>query len=163
MLSLRIPKVNIDGTPVEVYFSPDDDAAARIVTLIQNAQESIHFMAYVFTSNELGEAIMEQAQAGVSVAGVMDGSQIPASQGTEYDPFKQAGLDVRLDGNQVGLMHHKVIIIDKSIVITGSYNFTASAEKNNDENVVIIFNSTVASQYLEEFQRVYDQAEIPGN
>jgi phosphatidylserine/phosphatidylglycerophosphate/cardiolipin synthase-like enzyme len=155
------PKVNIDGTPVEVYFSPDDNVAERIVTLIHNAQESIDFLAYVFTSNDIGEAIMERAQAGVSVVGVMDGSQILASQGTEYDPFKQAGLDVRLDGNQIGLMHHKVIIIDKSIVITGSYNFTASAEKNNDENVVIIFNSVIAAQYMAEFQRVYNQAEIP--
>ncbi len=119
----------MDGTPIEIYFSPDDKAEARIVALIQNAQESINFLAYAFTSNDIGDAIMQKAQAGISVAGVMDGGQVTASQGTEYDPFMQAGLDVRLDGNQIGLMHHKVIIIDRAIVITGSYNFTASAEE----------------------------------
>ena len=55
-------------------------------------------------------------------------------------------------------MHHKVIIIDKEIVITGSYNFTSSAERNNDENVVIFFDKQIAARYMEEFQRVYDKA-----
>jgi phosphatidylserine/phosphatidylglycerophosphate/cardiolipin synthase-like enzyme len=91
------------------------------------------------------------------VAGVMDDDQINSNQGTEYDSFRQAGVDVRRDGN-AGQMHHKVIIIDRTIVITGSYNFSASAEQHNDENVVIINNPEVASQYMAEFQRVYEQA-----
>ena len=155
------PNLTIDETTFEIYFSPDDKVAARIVALIQGAQESINFMAYVFTSNDIGNAIIQQAQVGVSVAGVMDASQATSSQGSEYDPFKQAGLDVRLSGNQDGLMHHKVIIIDRKIVITGSYNFTASAEESNDENVVIIFSPVVAAKYMEEFQHVYEQAQQP--
>jgi phosphatidylserine/phosphatidylglycerophosphate/cardiolipin synthase-like enzyme len=155
------PKLTIDGTPVEVYFAPEDKAAGRIVELIQDSQKSINFLAYSFTSNDIGKAVMERAQAGVHVSGVMDDGQIKASKGTEYDPFMQAGLDVRLDGNQDGLMHHKVIIIDQKIVITGSYNFSVSAETTNDENVVIIFSPEVAAKYMEEFQRVYGQAEQP--
>ncbi len=149
------PKVTIGGAPVEIYFSPDDGTAARIVELINAATESVHFMAYTFTSNDIGAAMIEKAQAGLAVSGVMDVSQSTA-QGTEYDPFKQANLDVRLDGNGNGLMHHKVIIIDDQIVITGSYNFTASAEASNDENTVIIFDPAVAEKYMEEFQRVYE-------
>jgi len=146
---------------MEVYFSPDDQAEARIQALIQNAKISINFMAYAFTSNPIGDAILQKAQEGVSVAGVMDGGQVATGQGSEYDPFMQAGLDVRLDGNQAGLMHHKVIIIDQAIVVTGSYNFTASASDTNDENVVIIYNSVIARKYMEEFQRVYAQAPEP--
>ena len=155
------PKLTIDGTPVEIYFSPDDGVAKRIVELINDAQESIYFMAFSFTANDIGAAVMDRAQAGITVAGVMDDGQVVSNQGTEYDPFKQAGLDVRKDGNADGLMHHKVILIDRKIVITGSYNFTASAEQSNDENVVIIFSPAVAAQYLEEFQRVYSQAQQP--
>ena len=55
-------------------------------------------------------------------------------------------------------MHHKVIIIDNEVVITGSYNFTVSAEKTNDENVVIFFDKKIAAYYTAEFQRVYNQA-----
>ena len=64
----------------------------------------------------------------------------------------------RQDGNP-GLMHHKVIIIDRSIVITGSYNFSASAEEVNDENLIVIFSPDIAAQYLAEFMRIYAQAQ----
>jgi phosphatidylserine/phosphatidylglycerophosphate/cardiolipin synthase-like enzyme len=90
---------------------------------------------------------------------VMDDTQVTSNQGTEYDPFIQAGLNVRLDGNQDGLMHHKVFIIDQEIVIAGSYNFTTSAEESNDENVVIIFSPEVAGKFMQEFQRIHDQAQ----
>jgi phosphatidylserine/phosphatidylglycerophosphate/cardiolipin synthase-like enzyme len=153
--------LDVANTDVEIYFSPEDKPASRIIELIQSAQESVYFMAYTLTSNDIGAAIMDRAQAGLSVAGVMDDGQIKSSQGTEYDPFLQAGLKVRLDGNQDGLMHHKVIIIDQKIVITGSYNFTASAEEKNDENVVIIFSPEAAAIYYQEYQRVYDQAQGP--
>jgi phosphatidylserine/phosphatidylglycerophosphate/cardiolipin synthase-like enzyme len=67
---------------------------------------------------------------------------------------------VRRDGIS-GLMHHKVIIIDREIVITGSYNFTASAEDRNDENLVIIYNPFIAEWFLAEFERVFSAAEKP--
>lgn len=149
------PGITLDDTPVEIFFSPDDGVAAHILTLLQAAQESIYFMAYSFTANDLGGAIRERAAGGVTVAGVMDDSQINSNQGTEYDQFIQAGLNVRRDGN-TGQMHDKVFIIDRSIVITGSYNFTASAEENNDENVVIIHNADIAALYLDEFQRIFE-------
>ncbi len=149
--------LSIDGTPVEIYFSPDDGVAAKIMSLLETAQESIYFMAYSFTANDLGAAIRERAAAGLTVAGVMDDDQVNSNLGTEYDPFLQAGMNVRTDGN-AGLMHHKVIIVDKKIVITGSYNFSASAETSNDENVVIIHSATVAALYLTEFQKIYYQA-----
>ena len=161
MLFRSISKVSLDGTTLEIYFSPEDKAASRIIELIQGAQESINFLAYSFTSTDIGDAMIERSQAGVTVAGVMDDGQVNSSQSTEYDPLTQAGLNVRLDGNLIGLMHHKVIIIDQKVVITGSYNFTESAETTNDENVVIIFSPEIAVKYTEEFQRVYQQAQQP--
>ncbi len=151
------PVATVDGTQIETYFSPEDTIAAHILAIIQNANESIYFLAYSFTADDLGAAIRQRAAEGLPVAGVMEDGQIDSNQGTEYDSFIQAGVDVRRDGND-GQMHHKVIIIDRSIVITGSYNFTASAAEQNDENVVIIHDPQVASQYMDEFQHIYDQA-----
>jgi phosphatidylserine/phosphatidylglycerophosphate/cardiolipin synthase-like enzyme len=151
------PVVTVDDTVVEVYFSPDDGVQTRLVELLEAASESIYFMAYSFTADPLGETIRSKAASGVTVAGVMDAEQAISNTGTEYDPFIQAGLDVRLDGID-GLMHHKVIIIDGNIVITGSYNFTLSAESTNDENVLIIHDSEIASIYLGEFWRIYNRA-----
>ena len=87
----------------------------------------------------------------------MEDEQVKSNQGTEYDPFKQAGLDVRIDGN-AGQMHHKVFIIDEKIVIFGSYNFSQSAETRNDENILIIYNAAIAQQFIKEFERVWSVA-----
>jgi phosphatidylserine/phosphatidylglycerophosphate/cardiolipin synthase-like enzyme len=153
------PKVVMpDGTRVEVYFSPDDGVAAAILPLLSSAKESIYFLAYSFTANDLGEAILERAKAGVQVHGVMEKDQVASNRGTEFDPFRQAGLDVRLDGNP-GQMHHKVFIIDRAIVIFGSYNFSASAEEQNDENLLVIYNPQIAAEFLKEFERVYAVAQ----
>ena len=148
--------ITIDGVPLEVYFSPDDGVAARVVELLRGAQKSIYFMAYSFTADDFGEIIRQKEQDGLDVSGVMEEDQVASNKGTEYDPFHKAGMNVFVDGN-AGQMHHKVFIIDEEIVITGSYNFSASAEKKNDENIVIFFDPQVAAQYLAEFQRVYSE------
>ncbi|MBN2388913.1 MAG: DUF1669 domain-containing protein [Anaerolineales bacterium] len=151
------PVVQVAGTDVEVYFSPDDGVATRIVELIGSAEASVYFLAFSFTSDEIGAALRERSLF-IPVAGVMEEEQAATNEGTEYELLRQALVDVRLDGNP-GLMHHKVIIIDERIVITGSYNFSRSAEERNDENVVVIFNADVAAQFLSEFWRVYGQAQ----
>lgn len=148
------PTVTLDGTRVDTYFSPDDGVLNAIYPLLENAQESIYFLAFSFTSNELGAIVRQKAKEGLKVQGVMEVEQVKSNSGTEFDPFRQAGLDVRLDGND-GQMHHKVFIIDRSIVVFGSYNFSRSAEERNDENILIIYNPQIAGFFLQEFQRIY--------
>jgi len=152
------PTVTIDGTRLDTYFSPDDGALAGLVPLLEGAQESIYFLAYSFTSNQLGDIVRQKAEAGLTIAGVMDEEQVKSNQGTEYDPFRQAELDVRIDGID-GLLHHKVFIIDEKTVVLGSYNFSQSAEERNDENLIIVHDPVIARQFLLEFQRVWDQAQ----
>ncbi len=150
------PSFSLDGSLLEVYFSPDDGSAARLIELIAGAQESVYFMAYAFTADDIAQALVERTQAGITVAGVIDQGQAN-NQGSEYESLLAEGLDVRLDGSS-GRMHHKVIIIDGQTVVTGSYNFSASAESRNDENTLVIHNPRIVDQYLNEFERVFDQA-----
>jgi phosphatidylserine/phosphatidylglycerophosphate/cardiolipin synthase-like enzyme len=152
------PTVTIDDTRVDIYFSPDDGVLNALASLLNGAEESIYFLAFSFTSNDLGAIVREKAQVGLTVAGVMDQEQISSNQGTEYDPFKQADLDVRIDGN-AGQMHHKVFIVDEKIVVLGSYNFSQSAEERNDENTIIVYNELIAEQFMLEFKRVQSHAE----
>ena len=152
------PSVTIGDTPLQIYFSPADHVQVALLPLIDHARLSIAFLAYSFTSDPLGAAIRQRAAAGVRVAGVVEADQVRSNVGTEYETFRSAGLDVHLDGNP-GLMHHKVIIIDDQIVVMGSYNFTASAERNNEENLVVIHNPEIAAQYMKEFGRVYALAQ----
>ncbi|MBI4760075.1 MAG: phospholipase D-like domain-containing protein [Chloroflexota bacterium] len=148
------PTITLDGTRVDTYFSPDDGVLNAIYPLLENAQESIYFLAFSFTSNELGAVVRQKAKDGLTVRGVMEAEQVRSNTGTEFDPFRQAGVDVRLDGNE-GQMHHKIFIIDGSIVILGSYNFSRSAEERNDENIVILYDRRIAEFFMQEFQRIY--------
>lgn len=152
------PTITLDNTQIDTYFSPDDGVLNALVSLLNGAKESIHFLAFSFTSNDLGAIVREKAEAGLTIAGVMDREQVYSNQGTEYDPFKQAKLDVRIDGN-AGQMHHKVFIVDEKIVALGSYNFSQSAEENNDENLIIVYNAVIAEQFMLELERVQAQAE----
>ncbi len=151
------PSLSVDGIKIETYFSPDDEIQPTLVNIISMANESLYFMAFSFTADEIGDAVRERAREGVTIAGVMDDEQVESNIGTEFDAFRQAGLDVYRDGN-AGQMHHKTIVIDESIVITGSYNFTNSAETRNDETLLVIYNEDIAKLFIAEFQRVYEQA-----
>ena len=151
------PLVTMGETRILVFFSPDDGVLNALVPLLNSAEQSIHFLAFSFTANELGDIVRAKAEAGLTVAGVMDEGQISSNQGTEFDPFQQAELDVLIDGID-GQMHHKVFVIDEKIVALGSYNFSRSAEERNDENLLIIYDADIAEQFMEEFQRVWGQA-----
>jgi len=141
---------------LENHFSPETEVDDRIIELIEGAQDRIRFMAFTFTSEMIADALIERAEEGIVVQGVVEARNAdrPYSQ---YGRIKEAAHDVLEDGNPY-IMHHKVIIVDDATVILGSYNFTASAEESNDENVLIVHDPEVAASYVEEFGRVYETA-----
>ncbi|HAX71485.1 MAG TPA: hypothetical protein DCY14_17855, partial [Anaerolineae bacterium] len=146
----------LDGTPIQVLFSAEDDVVDNLIALVNDAQTSIRFLAFSFTDYPLAQAMIARAQAGVDVQGVFEtfGSN---STRSELRTLWCAGLPVRQDGNS-SFLHHKVIIIDDSIVVTGSLNFSSSADEDNEENVVILDNAEIAALYLQEYQKVWDEA-----
>ena len=141
---------------VEVYFSPDDGVEAQLVRVIESARQSIEVMAFSLTSNALGYALVEAAELGVEVKVVIEGDQA-ANAGSEVGRLISADVDLRLDSNPDS-MHHKVIIVDEAVVVTGSYNFSRSAEELNDENIVILYSKEAAAEYLVEFKRIFERA-----
>jgi phosphatidylserine/phosphatidylglycerophosphate/cardiolipin synthase-like enzyme len=154
-----MPEIDLAGTKTWIRFSPKDGVEKNLIQIVKSAKTSIDFLAYSFTSDTLAQAMRDRAKEGVKVRGVFDESQVKSNKGTEYDKLKAVkGFTVRLDGNP-GLMHHKVIIIDGSIVAFGSYNFSNSAEKINDENSVVIFDAGVATRFMQEFEKIFSQAQ----
>lgn len=146
----------VDGTPIQVIFSPEDGAVNNLIALLNDAQLSIRFLAFSFTDYPMAQAMIARAQNGVDVQGVFEtfGSNSPRS---ELKTLWCAGLSVRQDGNG-SFLHHKLIIIDNSTVVTGSLNFSSSADEDNEENVIIIDNPEIAALYLQEYQKNWDMA-----
>jgi phosphatidylserine/phosphatidylglycerophosphate/cardiolipin synthase-like enzyme len=147
------------GVPIENYFSPQDDVLQKILPKLQGAKKSIRFLAFSYTEDKIGQAMIEKKNAKVKVSGVFE-KRNAEGIGSELPILVEAGVDVLEDGNCY-TMHHKFIIIDDKIVITGSYNFTKRAEEQNDENIVIIEDAGIAALYKAEFDRVYNQAKSP--
>jgi len=146
----------LDGTPIQVIFSAEDNALSNLIALVADAQTSIRFLAFSFTDYPLAQAMIDRAKAGVDVKGVFEtfGS---TGTGSELKTFWCAGLPVRQDGNG-SFLHDKIIIIDNSIVVTGSLNYSTNADESNEENVVIVDNAEIAALYLQEFDKLWNQA-----
>jgi phosphatidylserine/phosphatidylglycerophosphate/cardiolipin synthase-like enzyme len=153
------PEVSVDGVPVENYFSPKDGISKHVVDWINRATQSVDFLAFSYTSDDIGDAMIAREKAGLTVRGVFE-KRNAQGIGSEYERLLKAKVDVLSDGNCY-TMHHKVIIIDQHIVITGSYNFTSRAESVNDENLLIIDDPAIAKLYEDEFERVFAQAQNP--
>jgi phosphatidylserine/phosphatidylglycerophosphate/cardiolipin synthase-like enzyme len=153
------PVLTINGVHVENYFAAEDKVAGHIVDHLKQAQQSIHFLAFSFTHDGVGGAVIDRAKAGVQVSGVFEttGSE---TQFSEFGRMKKAGLDVLQDGNPY-VMHHKVFIIDGRKVIFGSYNFSSNADTDNDENLLIVDDPALAQAFEAEFQRVREVALNP--
>jgi phosphatidylserine/phosphatidylglycerophosphate/cardiolipin synthase-like enzyme len=153
------PQVRLGVARVEVYFSPEDGVAKHVLQRIAVAKKSIYFMTFSYTADATADAMVAKVKAGLPVRGVFE-MQNAGGSGADFNRLRQGGVDVLQDGNCY-ILHHKVIVIDERTVITGSYNFTGSAEKDNDENLVIVDDPELAHAYLEEFERVYAQAQAP--
>ncbi|MBS3137610.1 hypothetical protein J4232_04205 [Candidatus Woesearchaeota archaeon] len=136
---------------IENYFCPEDKCEQQVIEILKTAKKSIYFMVFSFTSDNIGNILMEKAKQGIVIDGVFDTSQ--NNQFTEYLRLKDANISVIFDNNKYKL-HHKVFIVDETVVITGSYNPTKNGNENNDENVIIIHDAEIAAKYLQEFERI---------
>jgi phosphatidylserine/phosphatidylglycerophosphate/cardiolipin synthase-like enzyme len=151
--------VVIDGTPVQILFAAEDEVASHLVPMIEKAEKRIRFMAFSFTHNEIGNAVLARADAGIDVKGIFE-KRASETEYSELPILYCAGVSVRQDGNP-GILHHKVFIIDDKMVITGSFNFSNNADESNDENVVVLTNADIAALYMQEFDRRWREAQVP--
>ena len=150
----------IGGRPVECYFSPSDYTTGKIISLINAAQHSIGFELLTMTRSDISAALIARDVAGVAVRGDLDNS---SDSGTQYPALNSAGIDVHVKSGGAGLLHHKYVVVDaenpnyNAAVLTGSHNWSSSAENSNNENTVIVRDFDIANQYLQEMAARYYQ------
>ena len=146
-----------DGIVIDSYFSPSDGSEERLIEEIRDADTSIYFAIYYFTSDAVREALVERAATGVTVQGVYDasGAGHPAA---EYEALCRAGMPIKVEDFR-GRLHHKFMVIDVDgtdpVVVTGSYNWTSAGTKKNDENTLIIHDLAISQTYYEEWNHIW--------
>lgn len=139
-----------------VCFSRPERCDTIIIEILDEAKGYVYVAVYSFTSDPLADILIKLKNRGVDVKVILEEQQANV-RGSEYRRLKNAGVDIRIDGNP-DLMHHKFAVIDDEIVITGSYNWSAAAEDRNDENLVVIKDEEIAKLYRKEFERVWNEA-----
>jgi len=135
------------GASYTVCFVPGEDCEGVIVAEINQARGVVLVQAYSFTSMPIAKALVSAKQRGVSVRVILDKSQRSERySGATF--LANAGIRTLID-EQPSIAHSKVIIIDGTSVITGSFNFTRSAQQYNAENLIVIRDGVLAQHYTE--------------
>ena len=152
---LKTLQSQANTTVLGIYFSPRGGCEAQIIRWINRANISIHVLIYSFTLDSISNALINAYNRGVDVKIVFERDQV--TKYSEYQKLKAAGVPVRNDTNP-RLMHNKVMIIDGKIVLTGSFNWSAGAERRNNENLIVIRSIYVARVYEEEFDKIWSNS-----
>ncbi|WP_341748306.1 MULTISPECIES: phospholipase D family protein [unclassified Candidatus Tisiphia] len=132
---------------LNVCFTPPSGCGSLIAKEISKAKDSIYVQAFGLTSQNIVDQLIKAKQNGVQIRVLLDRSNLHDRYSKMHE-LKRAGIDVSID-KVPGIAHNKVMIIDKSKVITGSFNFTNAADNRNAENVLLIENSDIAATYLQ--------------
>ena len=147
---------------IEYAFTPWDDAEGAILQALQGARHAIYVQAYLLTSRTLARALIEARQRGITVEVLADREMAGKAENSQLRQLAAAGIPVWLELRYLAA-HNKILLIDpreaSNAVITGSYNFTYSAQARNAENLLILRgNPQLARAYLDNWQRHRSEA-----
>lgn len=147
---------------IEVLFTPWDDAEGALLREIGQARQSIRVQAFLITSRNITRTLIAARERGIAVHVLADREMVARGENSRVPDLHSAGIDVRLE-TRYGSAHNKILLIDVEgnhpVVITGSYNFTFSAQARNAENVLILRDSpALARAYLANWLRHRDDA-----
>lgn len=132
---------------IDLCFTPGGTCTDRIINEINAARSEVLVQAYSFTSAEIGKALINAHKRGVKVEAILDRSQRTAKY--SWATFlANMRIPTYIDG-QHAIAHNKIIIIDGSTTITGSFNFTKAAQDKNAENLLVIRSKEIAKAYRE--------------
>ncbi len=135
---------------ISSYFCPQDNCEEEILEILNNAKSEILFASFVLTSDEIENLLIKKSK-NISVIGLIEKTK-RNSKGAKIKELNKY-FKIHLDKNKNN-MHNKFFIVDEKYVITGSMNPSASGDKYNDENILIIENEKIAKRYKNEFKKM---------
>ena len=140
---------------VQTAFSPGPACKNLILGELQRAEASLDLCVFTISDDELTRTIAAAHHSGVKVRILTDNDK-SFDAGSDIGLLADEGIDIRVDQTE-NHMHHKFMIRDKKALLTGSYNWTRSAERFNQENVLLIQDEAVVQPYQNEFTRLWNQ------
>lgn len=158
------PVAKVAGIEVETYFSPEDGPLSAVVRVIDAARKSVDVACFVFSSQEVADALIAAKKRGVVVRVLLDNSFEPPSSTAHWRfiparDFPKAGIAMRFD-RELAKMHQKTVVVDDEILVTGSMNLSRAGAEQNDENIVIVHSADIATRCNHEFETLWAAAAL---
>ena len=138
----------------ECYFFPNASNEEKVVSMLRTCKKKLDIAIFSLTLDSIAEAILEAFQRGVKVRMIAD-DECAKNKGSNVKLIASVGVPCKTD-NAVYHMHHKFAVLDESVVIMGSFNWTGQAVKYNQENIFFYEDKNIASQYSQEFERLWN-------
>lgn len=136
---------------ISVCFTPNKKCQRKIINEINKARNTILVQAYSFTDKQIAQALVDASQRNVKVQILLDKSNRNSDVSAKNILVKHK-LPLRFDSLS-GIAHNKVMIIDESTVLSGSYNFSRAAYARNAENLIAIHDPELAQQYIQNWNK----------
>jgi phosphatidylserine/phosphatidylglycerophosphate/cardiolipin synthase-like enzyme len=146
---------------IKIYFSPNGNCEKAIIKEIGDAKRYIHIAMFNFTNGRIARALVKASKVGVDIKVIVDEKNaLDIYSKSRFLKNKEIMVAYRKGlynnrGDRTGLMHNKFAVIDGKVIVTGSYNWTTSAEKWNYENLLIISSVRVAESFEKEFMKLW--------
>ncbi|KAL3876139.1 hypothetical protein ACJMK2_034011 [Sinanodonta woodiana] len=134
-------------------FTHEANSLSRLYGYLASASLSLDVSVFVITCVDLADLLIEAHKRGVVVRVITDDEQVDIT-GSQIWKLRRAGIDVRTDQSSYN-MHHKFVVVDKMLLLNGSFNWTRQAITGNQENLMIINSSRIVSLYLGEFEKLW--------
>ena len=156
VLGLKNPQKNKLYRSQKIYFSPNGQIKARIVGEINNARNSVDIAVFNITSYGIKAALTKALKRGVQIRFIADLGE-SENERSVIGSLIEDGVKIKLlkGKGKNGLMHHKFAIFDGQLLLTGSYNWTETAEHYNYENALFLDDKSLVKGYQDEFERLW--------
>lgn len=141
----------VSGGAHKACFSPGDDCLGQIRELLMQARSSIDICVFTITDDRITDAILKAHGRGIRLRIITDDDK-STDRGSDIMRLSEAGVPIRVDRTPHH-MHHKFAVFDARTLLTGSYNWTRSAARDNEENIVVLSDRKLAA----EFRRVFEE------
>jgi len=141
----------------QAYFSPRDHVVHHIVRALDATHDRADLAVFTITDDRISKPILNAHARGVKLRIISDNDK-SNDLGSDIERFARAGIAVRIDRTPVH-MHHKFAIFDGKLVLTGSYNWTRSANDENAENIVLSDDPDLLRAFADEFERCWGKGE----
>jgi len=142
-------------TLTEAHFSPGEDCRRQLLDLLVTARETLDISVFTISDDRLSDAIVIAHKRGIHVRLITDNDKAH-DQGSDIFKLIDRGINVRMD-NTESHMHHKFAIVDKTILVNGSFNWTRSATDYNQENILVTNEPKLVAAYSGEFDNLWNE------